>query len=309
MILVIDALNEAKFSKILDEVYKLRARVFSGRLGWEVAVEDGREIDQYDKLNPAHIVCLDDDGEVVGCMRLLQTTGPHMLADIFFELLDGEAPLRSAQIWEATRFCIDTDKLKGRENRNSISHYTSELMLGCFEYAQSSGILDIVAVIDPVMNRVMKRSGNAPYDYIGSTKPMGVVSAMTALMDCTDERIQSIRNFAGITHDIFADEDKALALFNKGAKAKAIANDIALEPKHAPLAPAAQKSDLQQYCFEQLSKANSEKEIAAALDLLKLLSEKIGTDDVSELQRITRDLPQRTFTATSLTEMEELRPI
>lgn len=309
MIIVIDALNEAKFSKILDEVYKLRARVFSGRLGWDVAVEDGREIDLYDKLNPAHVVCLDDDGEVVGCMRLLQTTGPHMLADIFYDLLDGEAPMRSSQIWEATRFCIDTDKLKGGESRNSISHYTSELMLGCFEYAQSAGILDIIAVIDPVMNRVMKRSGNAPYDYVGSTKPMGVVSAMTALMDCTDERIQSIRNFANITHDIFADEDKALELFNSTAKAKAIANDISLEPKHGPLAPAAQKSDLQKYCFDQLAKANTEQEVAAALSLLNILSEKIGTDSVSELQRIATGLPHTSYQPSSFAEADELRLI
>lgn len=293
MITVIDALNEAKFSKILDEVYRLRARVFSDRLGWAVEVEDGKEIDQYDSLNPAHLVCLDEDGDVVGCMRLLQTTGPHMLADIFSDLLDGEPPLRSAQVWEATRFCIDTEKLRGGRNKNSISHYTSELMVGVFEYAQSAGILDIVGVVDPVMNRVMQRSGNAPYDYMGSTKSMGVVKAMAALMDCSDERIASIRKFAEIDHDVFMRDDDALALFEAGQDAKVRANSLAAEIESVSEAPVAQVSDLQRYCYEQFLNAESEKDAKAAAELLKILSQKIGTDDPAELQRIARHIPSR----------------
>ncbi|CUI80689.1 acyl-homoserine-lactone synthase [Cognatishimia activa] len=293
MITVIDALNEAKFTQVLDEVYQLRSRVFSDRLGWAVDVKDGREFDLYDSLNPAHLVCLDDDGDVVGCMRLLQTTGPNMLADIFSDLLDGEPPLRSTQIWEATRFCIDTEKLKGGKCRNSISHYTSELMVGVFEYAKSAGIADIVAVIDPVMNRVMKRSGNAPYDYIGSTKPMGVVKAMVALMDCTEERITSIREFANINHDVFLDDDTALELFEEGQEAKLRAHSIAAEPMPEIVAPSPKTSDLQQYCYEQFLNAQDDKDAVAAARLLSILAEKIGTDDPAELQRMARSLPQR----------------
>jgi len=38
MILVVDATNKEKFGSVLDEMFKLRARVFGDRLGWEVNI-------------------------------------------------------------------------------------------------------------------------------------------------------------------------------------------------------------------------------------------------------------------------------
>jgi N-acyl-L-homoserine lactone synthetase len=204
MIYVVDSLDRDSHLALLDDMYRLRARVFHERLGWDVVVRDGKEIDLFDELDPAHVIAVDDEGQVVGCMRLLQTTGPHMLADVFSSILDGDAPIRSSRVWEATRFCVDTRRLDTGRGRNSISYVTSEVMIGAFEYAMAAGVTDAVAVIDPVMNRVMRRSGNAPYDYLGSPKDMGKVVAMAALMDCSEERIARIREFSGITHDVFA---------------------------------------------------------------------------------------------------------
>ena len=51
------------------------------------------EIDPYDALRPVHLVQMSDDGSVIGCGRVLPTTGPTMLANTFPALLDGhEAP-------------------------------------------------------------------------------------------------------------------------------------------------------------------------------------------------------------------------
>jgi len=294
MIIVIDALNRHEFPDILDEMYKLRARVFQGRLGWEVTVRDGREIDAFDALDPAHVVCLDEDGDVVGCMRLLQTTGPHMLADVFHALLDGEPPLRSARVWEATRFCVDTKKLTGGKTRNSISYVTSEVMVGAFEYAREAGVLDAVAVIDPVMDRVLKRSNNAPYDYLGSAKPMGKVTAMAALMDCSEGRIRGIRDFAGIEHDVFLTDAEAAALFAR-RKARAVGStpvahlfpDTAARDIVQRQAPA--ESALQRYCYEQVMSAKNPEDIDAALALIEALADKIGTPP-PELRELTRNL-------------------
>lgn len=204
MIIVVDGLNRYEHTDLLRQMHKLRARVFDGRLGWDVTVENGEERDIFDELDPAHIISVNDAGEVVGCMRLLQTTGPHMLSDVFAPLLGGEPPLRSSRLWEATRFCVDTERLTERRGRNSISHVTSEVMVGAFEYGIEAGISDAVAVIDPVMHRVMKRSGNGPSDYLGQPTRMGKVVAMAVLMDVSEERIARIREFSGITGDVFA---------------------------------------------------------------------------------------------------------
>ncbi len=206
MIIVIDALNKQDFPAILDDMFRLRARVFGDRLGWEVEIKNGQEKDKFDALDPAYVIGLDDDGHVVSCVRALQTTGPHMLSDVFSSILHGEPPLRSATVWESTRFCVDTQRLGRGTAPNSVSYATCELMIGSLEYARRSGIKDIVTVIDPVMDRVLKRSDNAPYGYVGKTTPMGKVPAMAALLDCSQERIDRVRNFAGIQGEVFADE-------------------------------------------------------------------------------------------------------
>ncbi|MEY8842695.1 acyl-homoserine-lactone synthase, partial [Cribrihabitans sp. XS_ASV171] len=135
---------------------------------------------------------------------------------------------------------------------------------------QQAGVLDAVAVIDPVMNRVLQRSGNAPVDYLGSAKPMGKVTAMAALMDCSDERISSIRDYAGIEHDVFLSEDEALKLF---AWTAPVAAGSATTPSpanrdHKPL------STLEKYFVEQMREAKSEQEKQAVLDLIEALSDR-----------------------------------
>ena len=265
MIIVIDGLNRQRYSRLLDEMFALRARVFGQRLGWEVDIIDGKEIDQFDALDPAYVIGLNDDGHVVSCVRALQTTGPHMLSDVFHDILDGEPPLRSATLWESTRFCVDTAILDRGKSRNSVSYATCELMAASLEYAKNSGISDIVTVIDPVMNRVLKRSDCAPYGYVGSTKPMGKVSAMAALLDCSDERIGKIRAFAGIEGDIFVSDQRAFELSDD----------------HTPTVPAAKTARLtnadrmrkllEEYCDDQIAEAATVEDLDAAKDLTDML--------------------------------------
>ncbi|MCG7521297.1 acyl-homoserine-lactone synthase [Ruegeria sp. Ofav3-42] len=277
MIIVIDGINQHKFNDVLDEMFKLRARVFGDRLGWEVNIVDGRERDHFDDLHPAHVVSINDEGDVVGCMRLLQTTGPHMLSDVFHSILDDEPPIRSAQVWEATRFCVDTKKLGRGRGENSVSYVTSEVMIGSFEYAKTAGVLDSIAVIDPVMNRVLQRSGNAPYDYLGSAKPMGKVVAMAALMDCSDERISGIRDYAGIEHDVFLTDEQALERF-EGAKA----NPSAANYDHQPL------TQLEKYFVEQMNSATSKAEVDSVLKLIEALSDRFTPEQKTALLRTPR---------------------
>ncbi len=270
MILIVDALNKDKFHSVLDDMFRLRARVFAGRLGWDVTITDGREEDQFDALDPGYVIGLDEEGNVVACARALQTTGPHMLSDVFHSILDGEPPLRSATLWESTRFCVDTERLGRGRMRGSVSHATSELMLGAVEYAMRSGISDVITVIDPVMDRVLKRSGNAPYDYVGKTVSMGKVAALAALLDCTEERAASIRAHAGIEGDVFLTDEEALAL-PVIAAAEARTTTAGLR-----------KSPLEAYCDEQIAAATTAKERVDALRLKAALADRVRShSDIS----------------------------
>ena len=256
MIISIDGINAHHFQGLLDQTYALRARVFRDRLGWEVDVTDGMETDVFDTLNPTTLVSVDASGTVLGSMRILQTTGPNMLADVFFAILQGEPAPRSPHIWEATRLCVDTDRLSATGSpraKNSISYVTSEIMIAACEYAMEAGVTDAVAVIDPLMNRVLKRSGNAPYDYLGAPTSMGKVTAMAGLLDCSEERTTRLRTRSDIRGDVFLSEENAIAQFGDAAK--------------QPQTPKA-LMELRTYMREQLENANNPNELRAALRML-----------------------------------------
>ena len=136
-------------------------------------------------------------------------------------------------------------------------------MVGILEYSKAAGITDIITVIDPVMDRVLKRSDNAPHGYVGKTVPMGKVSALAALLDCTDDRIQRVRNFAGIEGDVILDEDAAVQKLQ----------ELAGTPTETVLSD---PEELQSYCEEQIAGATSTKEREAALALHKALKEQFS---------------------------------
>lgn len=74
---------------LLSEMYRLLRRILKDRLDWSVSVSGDLELDVFDALNPTYLIAVDHD-TVTGCVRLLPTTGPTMLADTFPMLLDGQ---------------------------------------------------------------------------------------------------------------------------------------------------------------------------------------------------------------------------
>ena len=98
---------EAERAAVLrDGMYCLRHRVFKERLGWSVTSIEGREHDKYDDLRPVYLLCRNEHDEVEGCWRLLPTTGPYLLKDVFGELLHGHPAPQDTRIWEISRFAI-----------------------------------------------------------------------------------------------------------------------------------------------------------------------------------------------------------
>ena len=91
MLKLIEGSVASFFPKEMDAMFRNRAETFSDRLGWEVVVKDGYERDRFDDTNPLYLVSVDPDTEEYwGSLRLLPTTGPNMLRDVFARLLDGD---------------------------------------------------------------------------------------------------------------------------------------------------------------------------------------------------------------------------
>ena len=63
-------------SKELWEMYRLRAQVFKERMGWDVPIMSGMEIDGYDALDPYYMLIRDQNNTLKGCWRALPTQAP-----------------------------------------------------------------------------------------------------------------------------------------------------------------------------------------------------------------------------------------
>ncbi len=192
MIYVVDALNYAKAPTLLDEMHKLRARVFKDRLAWEVNVVNDRERDYFDDLKPVYLLHVDNEGRVLATLRLLPTTGPHMLSDTFPQLMDEGEPIRSANIWESSRFCVDTDILIGGDGPRGIGRITGELLCGAYMFGQDVGLTHFTSAFDVIMHRVLRRAGAKP-DLVGKKKLVGKVHALAGLFEISPETIADIR--------------------------------------------------------------------------------------------------------------------
>jgi N-acyl-L-homoserine lactone synthetase len=84
MLKLIEGSYASFFPKEMDAMFRNRAETLSERLGWEVKVKDGYERDRFDDANPLYLVSVDPDTEDYwGSLRLLPTTGPNMLRDVF----------------------------------------------------------------------------------------------------------------------------------------------------------------------------------------------------------------------------------
>tara|TARA_R110002126_G_scaffold92954_16_gene220509 strand:- start:568 stop:1179 length:612 start_codon:yes stop_codon:yes gene_type:complete len=147
-----------KRPEILEQMYSLRARQFSQRRGWRVVVKDGLEIDIFDDLNPLYICVLDPAGRLIASLRLLPTIGPHMLSDVFPEVMGDAVVVRHPLIWESSRFCVDTEAAR-QFGSDGINIVTRKILAGLFQTALDAGMQNVISVYDVFVERILKRSG------------------------------------------------------------------------------------------------------------------------------------------------------
>jgi acyl homoserine lactone synthase len=166
-------------SRDLREMHTLRAKVFQGRLGWEVPVVSGMEIDGYDALEP-HYMMMREPGEGIlrGCWRLLPTDGLYMLKDSFPQLLHGQAAPCDEHIWELSRFAIET----GGSGHFGFSEITMESFAAILRYGHDRGIERYVTVTTTAMERLLRRGGIV-IERLGPPVVIGVETAVALYVD------------------------------------------------------------------------------------------------------------------------------
>jgi len=162
----------------LWEMHRLRAKVFKGRMGWDVPIMSGMEIDGYDAIEPAYMLMREPGGILRGCWRILPTEGPYMLKDSFPELLHGQPAPAHPGIWELSRFAIETE---GAQNFG-FSEIAMESIGEIIAYGHRMGIDQYVTVTTTAIERLLRRAG-VVITRFGPPIRIGVENAIALYVD------------------------------------------------------------------------------------------------------------------------------
>ncbi|MCG9576088.1 GNAT family N-acetyltransferase [Vibrio tubiashii] len=163
MIYISGASSELQSSEVLD-LYNYRYDVFIEHLEWDIVTGFGStelriEKDQFDTDETIYVVAKDSQKQIVGCARLLPTTEPYLLKDVFPELLNGmEAPCTS-DVWELSRFTsFDRNKPEDLQSPTQFSAETTvQLLKKTLEVARSYGAKKLITVSPVAVERLLRR--------------------------------------------------------------------------------------------------------------------------------------------------------
>jgi acyl homoserine lactone synthase len=156
MIRIVTKDNAGRYVGNLYQMHCLRKQVFKDRLGWDVTVDGEFEADEYDRLWPNYLLSIDKRGTVNGCVRLLPTTGPNMLRDIFPSFVT-KAPVPCGEwVWEASRFAVSSGEVRAEAG---LSQTTFDLLVGVLRFGLLNRISAIACVVDVRMERILRRAG------------------------------------------------------------------------------------------------------------------------------------------------------
>jgi acyl-homoserine lactone synthase len=145
MIYLVDRRNRAAFSKQIEDMFRIRHDIYVNRRGWKaLARDDKREIDQFDTDDAVYLLGLDDQGQLTSGLRLVPTTGPHLIRDVFPHAVTwGRIPC-DPRIYEFTRYFI----VGGKSGMLAKRRTAGELLCGMFEYGLSAGLTHFSLLCD-----------------------------------------------------------------------------------------------------------------------------------------------------------------
>lgn len=141
-----------------------RYKVFVEHLGWQLVTQDGMERDQFDRSYTVYLVARNKVGEVCGCARLLPTTRPYLLSEIFPQLLNGAPSPSTPEVWELSRFAaFDFNANRAVQFGQFSSPVAIALLNDALGYAASRGAKRLITVSPIGIERLLRRAGFRAY--------------------------------------------------------------------------------------------------------------------------------------------------
>ncbi len=211
MLYAITIENAHNFGDALPQIFRLRYRQFKERQNYAVPAFKEMEYDQYDTPATVYLAALDEQGRVRGTSRLNSTERPHMLSELWPEMVE-YAPLpRSPDIWEGTRICID--KSLPAPAREQIKW---EIVIGYLEFGLHYGINKYVGIMQNLIwHKVFIQSGWGA-EYLGGERLVDGIKTRAGQVHVSEQALQRVREKTGIAYRVLqnlpVDSDYAIAV-------------------------------------------------------------------------------------------------
>ena len=141
---------------LLAKMFELRRRVLDNR-HYDTPVSGDVEFDIYDMLKPTYLLAMSEE-DLVGCVRLLPTTGLTMLRDTFATRLGPNQIPSGPTILESSRFCI-ASKCASDFDRNGLSRVAYVLFAAMIETMWNLSAQSIVMMTDLRTEHGLNRAG------------------------------------------------------------------------------------------------------------------------------------------------------
>jgi len=184
-------------------MHRLRKLIFYDTLKWEVPVDGGIERDYYDDCQPVYLVWCSVDRKILfGCLRLLPTTGPTLLYDVFGRTIPGTVELSAPGIWEATRCCVDAAALADHEPEIDQGRAFGLLCLAVAEVAAAHAIHTLIFNYEPYMKRIYARAG-AEIQELGRADGYGRRPVCCGAFHVSEHFISGMRAALGVDEPLY----------------------------------------------------------------------------------------------------------
>ena len=193
------------FPLLFESMHCDRKRVFVDLLKWDIPHEGGFEIDQYDGPSARYLI-LDDPstGEHLGSVRLLPTTGPHLMGDVFSHLCEQGVPVAD-DIWEITRFVVSPRV--SRKDRLRVRNMLGRAMI---EWGIAENICAYTCVCElGFLNQLL--ASNWSINHLGLPQRIGQTTVGALSILCTRSSIEATDPYWQVDGPVLVESFPALA--------------------------------------------------------------------------------------------------
>jgi len=198
----ITQVGQAGKTKLLFDMYRLRASVFKDSLKWDVYVDkDGLEVDQFDIPETVYILGMDGEEKVVGSWRMLSTMGPTMIRDIWPQFLESLPMPRDEDIFELSRFTVklrDEDAPGADVDKQRI---IAEMFCGLTEVCIKAGIKELYTLYDERVEGMLQRIDCHPYK-VSEKLEVDDYLCKVGAFKVNDEVLRKMQKASGINYSV-----------------------------------------------------------------------------------------------------------